>query len=194
VVVRTTQEIEHSPQYTYLPPGVAYARIEDDPSAKRRRQLMRMLATAGHHRELPDVRVEYLQNTDGHSAFALLMQLPVLFPDARIQNRVLLSAGTRHPELLEHCVSALEELQRSERIGKLKKSIANPDMQFFVASLLNVPDRAAILDLVRARYPRRDPEDRVSLFLWELQGMGVIRETEAWESHWLLRGLFRAPQ
>ena len=50
----------------------------------------------------------------------------------------------------QHCVSALEELQRSERIGKLKKSIANPDLQFFVALLLNVPDRAAILDWLLA--------------------------------------------
>ena len=150
--------------------------------------------------------MQHLTSTDTHSAFAFLLQLPSLFPDKRVQNRVLLSAAAKHRELLECGRPALEEYQRIERIAAVKKTITNPDLQSFLAVLLNVPGREEILTLVGSRYPRRDPTDRVKLFIRELGQMGIVLEdvtaaacktisTRAVASnplatHWLLRGLF----
>src|SRR5687767_9622999 len=206
VVIRTNQEIENSPQYSYLPPCLAYARLEDDPASKRRRQLFKMLAAAGRQKELAEIAMQHLASTDAHSAFAFLLQLPSLFPDKRVQNRVLLSAAAKHGELLECSRPALEEYHRIERIAAVKKTITNPDLQFFLAVLLNVPGREEIFKLVGSRYPRRDAIDRVKLFVRELGQMGIVPEDVAaaacetlstsaaasnvLTTHWLLRALF----
>jgi hypothetical protein len=73
-------------------------------------------------------------------------------------------------------------LERRERISQLRSRVTNPDLQFFLALLLNVPDRSLFLDLIRQRYGCVDAAKRISGWMSELSAMGFtdVRFPAAW--------------
>src|SRR5260370_32425522 len=64
VVVRTLGEIDKLPQYSYLPPTIAYAQDHDVPSVQRRTQLSRMLLKSGKRAEFTEIMHHLLATED----------------------------------------------------------------------------------------------------------------------------------
>jgi hypothetical protein len=174
VVIRTNREEDHLPQYLYLPPSIAYDSFRPGPLIKRRTQLMRMLASAGRESELLDLVFHLLETTDTLSAFHCLSEAYILFQDESDRNRILLAAARNHHRLVEFCYPALLAREHRDRIGNLRDRVVNPDLQFFLALLLNVPERDTIFQLVRDRYERGDPIARVVGWITELSRLGLL--------------------
>lgn len=75
-------------------------------------------------------------------------------------------ARERHGVLVDLLVPVYQEQQRQMEIVKRRANVKSNDQRFFLALLLNVPHRKLLLDLVKQRFPDRDPIhvmlDRVS--------------------------------
>jgi len=182
VVVRTLGEIDQLPQYSYLPPTIAYAQDHDVPSVLRRTQLLRMLLISGKRAEYNEIAHHVFGTEDAYSVFQFLLSTFELIEDEEEQHNLLLAAGLKHPRLIRALEPALLQLERRNKIVAIRERISNSDLQFFLALLLNIPERPAILNLVEQRYPSRDPITAILTWARELSELGVfgVRFTEPW--------------
>ncbi len=174
VVVRTLGEIDKLPQYAYLPPTIAYAEQNDVPSVKRRTQLLRMLLISGKHAEFSEIVRHILATEDAYSIFHFLLSTFELLEDEDERHSLLLAARLRHPGLIEALIPALAQVERTNKTVRIREQISNCDLQFFLALLLNVPQRSAILKLTEQRYPSRDPVDSILSWINGLSEVGVL--------------------
>ena len=174
VVIRTNQEYGHLPQYSYLPPSIAFASREAGPEVRRRSQMLKMMALAGRQKELIEIVLHFLEVADPFSAFHAIFDSYLLLPNETDRSRILTGGMRRHPRLVEAIKPALRFEERRERISKLRKRVTNSDLQFFLALLLNLPDRRSILDLVRARHRRANAVGLIMAWLRELSNLGLL--------------------
>ena len=87
---------------------------------------------------------------------------------------ILETARARHGGAVDDLAAALDEDLRRRKVQKVRASVTDPSARFFLAALANLPDREAIEDLIRQRYPGADPRARIIAWLEALSGAGVI--------------------
>jgi len=182
VVVRTLGEINKLPQYSYLPPTIAYAQDHDVPSVQRRSQLLRMLLTSGKRAEYNEIARHVLGTEDAYSVFQFLLATFELIEDEDERQNLLLAARRKHPKLIQALQPALLQAERRNKIVQVRERVSNSDLQFFLALLLNITERPAILSLIEQRYPSRDPVTAIVTWVRELSELGVlgVRFPEPW--------------
>src|SRR5882724_7486483 len=182
VVVRTLGEIDQLPQYSYLPPTIAYAQDHDVPSVKRRTQLLRMLLISGKHAEYKEISRHILGTEDAYSVFQFLLSTFELIEDEDDRHNLLMAARLKHRKLIEALHPALLRVERTNKIVAIRERVSSSDLQFFLALLLNIPERSAILSLIEQRYPSRDPITAIVTWVRELSELGVlgVRFPEPW--------------
>ena len=73
----------------------------------------------------------------------------------------------RHPRLIE-------ESEREAILISRREKILDPDHRFFLALLLNVPDREAILSTIASTYGTANPRGLVMQWLSELSGLNTL--------------------
>jgi hypothetical protein len=88
-------------------------------------------------------------------------------------------ARRRHGELVDLIVPVLEEVQRQNNLIMRRGLITGNEHRFFLALLLNVPDRDRILELVRNRVPERNPVDTLVDWIEELANTKLAGSSEA---------------
>lgn len=182
VVVRTLGEADKQPQYSYLPPTIAYDPFHIVPSVKRRTQLLRMLLISGKRTEYDEIAHHILGTEDAYSVFHFLLSTFELIEDEEERHNLLLAARLKHPRLIEALERALRQVERRNKIVAIRERVSSSDLQFFLALLLNIPERPAILSLIERRYPSRDPRAAIVTWVRELSAMGVlgVRFPEPW--------------
>jgi hypothetical protein len=84
----------------------------------------------------------------------------------------------RHGELADLILPVLEEVRRQQNLIQRRGQITSNEHRFFLALLLNVPDRAKIVELVRQRFPERDPVDTITEWVDELANTKVAGSSE----------------
>jgi hypothetical protein len=94
-------------------------------------------------------------------------------------NALLERARGAHGELVDLIPPVLEEQMRQHNIITRRGSITSEEHRFFLALLLNVPDREKILELVKQRYPETDPVEKVLDWVEELSQTRVLGSKEA---------------
>ncbi len=182
VVVRTLGEANKQPQYSYLPPTIAYDPFAMVPSVQRRTQLLRMLLISGKRAEYNEIARHVLGTEDAYSVFQFLLSTFELIEDEDERHDLLLAAQWKHPKLIEALRPALFQAERRNKIVQVRERVSNSDLQFFLALLLNITERPAILSLIEQRYPSRDPVQAIVTWVRELSELGVlgVRFPEPW--------------
>src|SRR6266704_1248214 len=182
VVVRTLGEANKQPQYSYLPPTIAYDPFAMVPSVQRRTQLLRMLLVSGKHAEYQEIAHHMLGTEDAYSVFQFLFSTFELIEDEDERHNLLLAARWKHPKLIEALHPALLQDERRNKIVQIRERVSNSDLQFFLALLLNITERTAILNLIEQRYPSRNAVTAIVTWVRELSELGVlgIRFPEPW--------------
>jgi hypothetical protein len=92
---------------------------------------------------------------------------------------ILKRARTVHGELIDLLVPVLEEQVRQHDIVMRRGSITSEEHRFFLALLLNVPNREKILGLVKSRFPEIDPVEKILDWVEELSQTRVLGSKEA---------------
>ncbi len=182
VVVRTLGEANKQPQYSYLPPTIAYDSFAIVPSVQRRTQLLRMLLISDKRAEYNEIARHVLGTEDAYSVFQFLLSTFELIEDEDERHDLLLAAQWKHPKLIEALRPALLQAERRNKIVQVRERVSNSDLQFFLALLLNITERPAILSLIEQRYPSRDPVAAIVTWVRELSELGVlgVRFPEPW--------------
>lgn len=158
IVLRTIAE-QTAPRYDYRRPGVAYDPGYARPTLRKRLQMLRMLQRtdlAAFWRAAPR-----LMRGDLLATYELLERSEEGFEDARHRSQLLALARETHGADADPLVRAVETSKLQRDVVRRRREETDEEARFFLAVLAMVPSRQAILDLLAARYPSRDPVDTV---------------------------------
>lgn len=170
VVVRTTGVPDAGPQFTYAPPHVAF-----DPFF-RTEQLARQLQTCEtlgriEHPDLEPLLCRLYRESDPHSFARLLLQTGSLFKTDEALRFAVAAAGAVHGPLAETLLTVVREQRRLDAIVALRARVRAREPRFLLALLLYFETAQPILDMVRQRFPERDPEAAVLGWITELAAL-----------------------
>jgi hypothetical protein len=136
------------PQYTYLPPSVAFDPEAQRPSSVRHEQLLLMLLKLGRIDECLNAIQSLIAESDAVSAFHFLLWANANLKDGNVIHEITAGARVKHPLLVEELAPALAWQRREIRLENIKNTITDQDLQFFLGVLLNVPDRALAMSIL----------------------------------------------
>lgn len=170
LVVRTHEDPTAQPQYTYGRPGLALDEQSVRGPLHRRLEALRALGRMDSTRYLQS-SITMLSEGDALTAFCVLRQARgVLRRSAELMAELEGMAARCFAELFPTFRAALDELGRTRLVQTRREHVDCPELRFFLALLLNVPDRARIVELVRARCGVASPSDRIIEYLLRLAG------------------------
>jgi hypothetical protein len=190
ITVRTFALSSLQPQYSYRKPHIAIDPFYKEPALIRKLQSVTMLLnlqTASHDDLIDDL----ISTADFETTFLVLQIAFRMLRGSEMESFFQLStsrdrfdgflerARQRHGALIDYVLPVLAELDRQENIVRRRQFITGNEHRFFLALLLNVPDRKKILELVRERFPENDPLDKVLDWVMELSTTKVWGSTEA---------------
>lgn len=155
IVARTVDEAT-GPQFNYDKPCLAIDPFYAPEPFATQARLLRMLASIESPR-LPQALQTVLAQSDAWSAYRFLEIANVHVKDPAARAAVIEAARARHGEVIDRLLPCLDEATRQANIITRRAQIKDIDHRFFLALLLNLPDRASILELVSQRFPQADP-------------------------------------
>lgn len=151
VVVRTHNDPGTGPQFTYLPPHLAVDPFFSDPLTARRKELLDVMEKTGDPAYAGLVG-KMLGDLDFERGFFILQSTMGHLAELGKWERAWKVFERKHRALAAQVKPTLEEIAWRDGPVGLRSSVTNADHRFFLALLLNVPRRKAILELVAARY------------------------------------------
>jgi hypothetical protein len=185
ICVRTYQDIKHQPQYDYLKPYFARNRFFREESQTRKLQSMEMLLKLKHP-DADNLIGEVLQSADFYTAFLTLYSASYYLRHDTAQKLFQLSEGEerfqalmqrarqRHGQLIDFIPPVLDEMDRLEEIVHRRRFITGNEQRFFLAVLLNIPERAKVLELIQQRFPEQEVMETLDDWVMELANTKVF--------------------
>ncbi len=189
ICVRTYHTASGSPQFNYVKP-----RFATDPFFKEQLSVKQIqsasLLLSMQHPEAVEMIDDLLSRADFQTAFALLDLAKGHLSGNRLENafglttgeeqfqRLLATARRRHGELADLIPPVFDEARRQNNLTHRRGQITSPEHRFFLALLLNVPDRKRMLEMVEQRFPERDPIETVTDWVEELSNTKMLGSSE----------------
>ena len=189
IVIRTYRTPAAAPQYEYLKPYFAIDPFYKSPVMIKKIQSASLLLSMKHARA-DDLIGEILSCSDFQTAFSILNLAFNHLTNDQMEESFGLSVGQerfqsyietarrRHGKLVDLVLPVFEEIQRQHHIIRRRSQITRNEHRFFLALLLNVPNREKILDLVKDRFPERNPLDTMTDWIDELANTKVWGSSE----------------
>lgn len=189
ITVRSNHAAHDAIQYSYLKPYLAFDPFYEEDSLEKKVQTVSLLLNMKHP-EADQFVSDLLDAADFQTTFAVLQsafdflgnnELEGLFQLSKSADRfraMLGRARLRHGQLVDLLPPVFEEKQRQADIAKRRGMIDGGDHRFFLALLLNVPERAMVLDLIRQRFPDADPVDLAVRWIKELAAIRIFGSRE----------------
>ena len=169
LVVRTTTLARFQPQYSYRRSGLAFDPFFNPEPAATRVRLLKTLFEVSD-RECWHHATSLMARSDPWHALAILGVAHRWSESDRRWDDLVDVARARHSRCVEVVLASLQERSREQKIVAMRREVHDPDHRFFLAILLNLPDRSAIYAAITARYPGGDPEMLALKWMGELSG------------------------
>jgi hypothetical protein len=173
VVVRTASEPRYDPQYSYLKPGLAVDPFYRPQPFETQLELLEALVDVDLDL-FGECGVRLIAGGDFWLTLRVLGLALRQVPGSRAAEDLVAAARERHGARVDYLVAAAEEQRRQADIVARREKVRDPDQRFFLALLLNAPDRETFLELIEAREPGVDPRARIVGWLRELSAAGLI--------------------
>lgn len=189
ITIRTRFSPEGSPQYDYLKPYFAMDPFYRSSTMIKKVQSAALLLSMKHP-EADEMIGDALSNSDFQTAFAIIEVAFNHLTNDQLERSFGLSTGqkrfdayldharSRHGDLVDLILPVIEESRRQNEIASRRSRITTNEHRFFLALLLNVPDRVKLLELVKARFPEADPVETVTEWIEELANTRVSGSPE----------------
>lgn len=183
ITVRSNHAPRNAVQYSYLRPHIAFDPFFEEDLLSKKVQTVSLLLSMKH----PDADrfiADLLDDADFQTSFFILdtafdflanNELEQLFQQSKSADRfhaILERARLKHGKLVDLLPPVFEEKRRQNEISRRRGMIDGEDHRFFLALLLNVPERRMVLNLIKQKYPDTDP---VELALKWIKEMAAIR-------------------
>lgn len=182
ICLRTSLNQDYLPQYTYLKPHIAIDPLNRDPSVIKKAQSVGLLLRMG--RLGADSTIdEMLSGSDLQSSFAILNTLfHYMFVESQKNaglpvehldryHTLLDITRKKHGAMSDYLPPVFTELRRTDKIVKLRKRIISRDHRYFLALLLNAPNRSLLLDLTKQWSPQQNPIDVVAQWIIDISSI-----------------------
>jgi hypothetical protein len=158
LVVRTPEIPEYEPSLRYLPPGLAFDTNYSPQPIRTQVNFFRTLATTDPalFRELAE---QTIATGDIWLAYKVIQIAAI---GAHSATAALLKAlRKRHAGFADVLAAAMLEKLRHDSIMRAMQDISHPEHRYLLAMLFNAPNRAVIDQLIKARFPDADPEEKI---------------------------------
>jgi hypothetical protein len=155
IVVRTGDEAT-GPQYNYEKPHIAIDPFHVPEPFFTQSRLLQMLAGLKSP-EFTTAAADALRHSDVWCSYRLLEVANRHLSDAHAMEPLLAVVHEQQGAVADVMRVCLAEARRQANIQLRRDRIRDADHRYFLALLLNLPDRAAILEMVRARHSDSDP-------------------------------------
>jgi hypothetical protein len=167
LVVRTRHDEGTTPQYSYLHPGIAYDPFIPGGRASRLTRLLDVLDPRSP--QATQFLADLTEHADLEWVVVMLTHWFHRHPvDPGLSEALLAVIARRHAGLATSLRLAFDEARRQALIIHRRRSHHRADLRFFLALLLNVGDRARILQFVEQQAPGEDPIERVMTWIEDL--------------------------
>ena len=161
LAIRTRFDPDRQPQYRYRRPGIASFVRDQDTSAEQRQLDCLGVLRSIDHADYLDCARSYMERSDlGRVDRMLVSHLAADGYDETFE-KLLDAARPLFRDRFEMMRESYDAAAREAAIISRRQRITDPDHRFFLALILNLPDRATIFDLVRRRYSR-DPAELIA--------------------------------
>ena len=189
ITIRTYKAPSDAVQYSYQKPFLAHNPFFTDLLLQRKVQTVELLLRMKHP-EADGFISDIIDCSDLQTAYAVLDQafdflchrdLEELVGVTRSKDRfqaLLDRARVKHGELADLLLPVFEEEWRQTDIARRRTEIKREDHRFFLALLLNVPDRASVFRLVEEQFPGQDAVDLIVGWVKELAATKVFGSRE----------------
>ena len=172
VVVRTHNDPGTGPQFTYLPPHLAVDPFFSDTLTARRKELLDVLEKTGDP-AYPALVLKMLVSLDFERGFFVLQSAMGYLTSLGKWEKVWQAFQRKHGALAAYVKPTLDEIVWRDGPVGLRGSVSDGEHRFFLALLLNVPNRKDLLDLVARRYPG-NPVEAVMRWAQELSEISGV--------------------
>ena len=179
LVVRTGHGPLSPPQFNYNKPSLAIDPFYEDETTTKKLQTLAALLRVNFER-VDDLIGEWLAKSDFMTAFQILSVVHSnLFANRMAQAFALEAPRQRFEKFLDIAnrrlgakaagfADVFAYRRRTSEIVAQRNYVTNPEHRFFLALVMNIDDRDHVLELVRQRYPDREPVERVLDWIQEL--------------------------
>jgi hypothetical protein len=173
VVARTPGDDVAGPQYSYSRAGLAFDPFARSDVLERRVQTLDMLRRIDSP-ELEAMTRESARAADAFLAFGILTSLmPRIEPHERFV-QLLHDVKPAHAELIDALIAHAEIERRQRHIISRRQLAKEAGHRFFLALLLNLDNRTSILEVVRHKFPGKDPVDAMVGWLADFEKLDAI--------------------
>jgi hypothetical protein len=178
VVVRTQHDPGTGPQWSFMPPHVAFDPQFSDKLTARRKQLLDVLNQAGDA-GYADLVLEMVTELDFERGFSVLHHCMGDLQHLGQWQPVLRAFEKKHGTLAAGVAATLKEDVRRGVIKSMRGTIVEPEHRFFLALLMNAPTRDDLLALVAQGFQGEAPLATVGRWVEELtevsdQGVTIL--------------------
>jgi hypothetical protein len=177
--VRTYHTSSGSPQYNYVKPYFAIDPFYTEQLTVKQAQSATLLLKMQHPEALEMID-DLLSRADFQTTFTILDLAHSHLSNKPLENafgltkgeeqfqRLFETARRRHREVVDLIPPVFEEVKRQNNLIHRRSQITSNEHRFFLALLLNVPNRDKMLEIVKHRYPDADPVEIVMNWMEEL--------------------------
>lgn len=189
VVVRTVLTESGLPQFRYRAPYFAVDPFFRSTAVAKKVHSASLLLRM-RHPEAQELIGQMLANGDLPTALSVLEMAYGALGEDQLERAFGVTTGEKrfdtllriarqsHGEVIDLLMPVLEEHNRQQNLVMRRGQITANDHRFFLALLLNVPDRERVLALVAQRFPECDPVNTVMDWVEELASTKVMGSTE----------------
>jgi hypothetical protein len=173
IVVRTTLPLPVI-QYSYIRPHVAYDPFHEDKTLKTQVRLLESLRSL--RSELFWRYAEFLIDHNRPLMLFNVLGNAYQFSGSQPSNWEQLAdkARQRHgSELVDSLIASVKTEDAGTKLWRLRSVVHSPDYRFFLALLLNVPDRDSLLALVAQRFNSEEPALLMMKWIREMSRAGL---------------------
>jgi hypothetical protein len=173
LVLRTSGEKNHLPQFSYLLPGLAIDNFDQDPLRKRRLMFLQSM-TRGQIDGLAEYARRMVESDDLvtlYYTFSLLAQSTV---EKELLDELHNIARQRHGETVDLIQQVCEGERRTRVVTALRAKITDPEGRFLLALLMLMPDRDAIFETIHLQFPNAEPLETIETWLERISGKETI--------------------
>jgi hypothetical protein len=190
IVVRTDKSPLGLPQFSYFKPSLAVDPFYEHETTTKKLQTIGAI----YRSKLPEADqmvIDLIDRSDLQTAYMVLStanswlrsdQIGQAFnaaaPQERFEN-MLQAAKKRHGKYVQVLREVFARTARESDIIRRRSFITNAEHRFFLALLLNIDDRDAILSVIRQRFPEADPIEKILDWTFDLSETRIFGVNEA---------------
>ncbi|MEJ7603234.1 MAG: hypothetical protein WKG01_35430 [Kofleriaceae bacterium] len=173
IVVRTGTKLTDEPQYAYYPPSVAVDVLDKCPQVARRLQFLELLRETDPVQHRAAIR-SAVAAWSPYAAFRVLELEARRSDDLAVLDELIALARDRHGAEFASLRQVFARRRRELIVSSRRASVSEPDLRFFLAVLLVLPDRASVYAALAAEYPGVDPRSQALAFAHRLSGTAIV--------------------